>query len=229
VKCPVCDHEFTDQANFCPNCGTAVRRPGDPPETGGAKQFAPQAGGGPTSYYPQGAGGPMAGGPMPYAPPPGFGGVTYRPPPGPKAEVRPLDWARYRQARILYIVAAASSFACSMVGMTLVNIWDPGLASGLQRGLVLGFLSAAVGFFILLAIATGWLGSVLGFTAGNWVIALVFLFCFSLISMGYMIYKMDEAQKTGLAAAGERNKCQACGRRIKAGAAWCPQCGAQLR
>lgn len=223
MRCLVCGREFADQANFCPYCGTAAKPSAAPPDAGGTAPYVPPGVEGTVPYTPQ-----EAGGIAPYPPPGAPGTVQYAPQPRPGAGVWPLDRERYRKARTLYIVAASTFFGCSIVAATLSRIWDPVKSSDLQVGLVLGFMIATLGLFVLLAIATARVGSVLGFSGGSWAIAFVFLFCFSLISIGYMIYKMDEAQRTGLSGAGGRNRCPACGNRFKVGAVWCPHCGAQL-
>ena len=145
-----------------------------------------------------------------------------------KRESRPLDWEAYRKARTLYIVAASGNFAGSMVSMSLSSIWDSETVSRVQMGLVLWFLLTAVVFFIVLVVATCRVGAVLGFSPGSWAIAIISLLLFSLLSIGYMIYKMDEAQKSGMAGLGGHSRCPACGRRIKAGVIWCPGCGFRL-
>jgi len=138
---------------------------------------------------------------------------------------RPLDWEAYRKARTLYIVAASGNFAGSMVSVSLSSIWDPERVSKVQMGLVLWFLLTTLVFFVVLVVATCRVGSVLGFSPDSWAIAIISLLLFSLLSIGYMIYKMDEAQKSGMAGLGGHNRCPVCGRRIKAGAIWCPGCG----
>jgi hypothetical protein len=142
-----------------------------------------------------------------------------------KMELRPLDWEAYRKARTLYIVAASGNFASSMVAMSLSNIWDPETASQVKAGLVIWFLLLTVVFFVVLIVATCRVAAVLGFSPGSWAIAIISLLLFSLISIGYMIYKMDEAQKSGMAGLGGHHRCPACGKRIKAGVLWCPGCG----
>jgi membrane protein implicated in regulation of membrane protease activity len=80
-------------------------------------------------------------------------------------------------------------------------------------------------FFVLLIVATVRVGAVLAFSPGSWAMAIISLLFFSLLSIGYMIYKMDEAQKSGMAGLGGYKRCPACGRRVKAGMIWCPGCG----